>query len=157
MIHPQMDMSTFTIVGRIISHGYLVAGILPVRIALPTLICMLLGPGADTLIPDEPLINTFLDFISSYERGILKEALEYNDAAFPVKLQEELTNILGVFGCRQLPSPSSLPYLVKQVARYQFLIRPAASIAMINSGVPPSHREFWRKKHLKNFAVYTNV
>ena len=36
MIHPQTDMSVFAILGRIFSHGYFVAGILPTRIAFPT-------------------------------------------------------------------------------------------------------------------------
>jgi len=144
MIHPQMDMSVFTIIGCILSHGYLVSGVLPVCIALPTLICMLLGPG--TSVSDKILLNTFLDFISTCERSTLNSALAYTDKTFPRQLQEELTTLLGAFGCRQLPTPSSLPNLIKQVARYQFLIKPAASIAMINCGVPTSHQEFWSKK-----------
>ena len=64
MIHPQMDiMSVFPIIGRILSHGYLVAGILPTRIALPTLMCILLGPA--TIVATDTLLDTFLDFISA--------------------------------------------------------------------------------------------
>lgn len=44
MVHPGLDMSIFPILGRIISHGYLACGVLPVCIALPTLITMVLGP-----------------------------------------------------------------------------------------------------------------
>ena len=47
LLHPQTD----TVFGRILSHGYLVTGFLPIRIALPTLICMLLVPGR--LIPSD--------------------------------------------------------------------------------------------------------
>ena len=92
------------------------------------------------------LMNTFLDFISTCERNILKSALACTDKAFPEELQEELTTLLAAFECRQLPTPSSLPNLIKQVARYQFLIKPAASIALINCGVPTSHQGFWSKK-----------
>ena len=144
MIHPQMDMNTFTVIGRILSHGYMVSGTLPIRIALPTLICMLLGPAAASSISDKVLLNTFLDFISTYERSTLKLALACDGVSFPVSVQEELTTVLGGFGCRQLPTPSNLPKLVIQVARYIFLTKPAASIAMIHCGV--SHREFWCKK-----------
>ena len=42
MFHPEMDLTLFNVVGRILSHGYLVSGVLPVRIALPTLICICL-------------------------------------------------------------------------------------------------------------------
>ena len=44
MIHPQTDVSLFPATGLILSHGYLVAGVLPLRIALPTLASLLLGP-----------------------------------------------------------------------------------------------------------------
>ena len=37
MIHPGLDMSAFSIVGRIISHGYLACDVLPVCIPLPSL------------------------------------------------------------------------------------------------------------------------
>ena len=76
MIHPQMDMSVFPIIGRILSHGYLVAGILPTRIALPTLMCMLLG--AATTVATSTLLDTFLDFISASERQTFKMALSFN-------------------------------------------------------------------------------
>ena len=45
LLHPQSDMSLFPILGKIISHGYLSSGYLPVRIALPSLIGFLLGPN----------------------------------------------------------------------------------------------------------------
>lgn len=144
MFHPEMDMSLFTIVGRILSHGYLVAGILPIRVALPTLICMLLGPAVS--VSDKILLNTLLDFISTCERATIKAALACVNQTFPVQLQEELIMILATFGCRQLPTPSSLPKLIIQVARYEFLIKPAASIAIINAGIPSTHQSFWNKK-----------
>ena len=50
MIHPQITISTFAIVGRIISHGYLVVGMLPDHISLPVLISAILGPSVK--IPD---------------------------------------------------------------------------------------------------------
>jgi len=61
MVHPQMDLGIFPIIGHILSHGYLTAGILPVRITLPTLICMLLGPTAS--VSKEVLLDTFLDYV----------------------------------------------------------------------------------------------
>ncbi len=70
MVHPQTDMSVLPILGRILSHGYLVSDFLPVRIALPTLTAMLLGPIARMV-----LLESFLDFISNVERTIFKRAL----------------------------------------------------------------------------------
>ena len=44
MVNPHIELSVYPIFGRIISHAYLVAGYLPVRITLPNLINILLGP-----------------------------------------------------------------------------------------------------------------
>ena len=68
MVHPHLDMTIFPILGRILSHGYLVAGHLPVRISLPALINMLLGPKQVTQI----LLESFLDYISGTERRVFK-------------------------------------------------------------------------------------
>jgi hypothetical protein len=65
VIHPQVDMRVLPIIGRILSHGYLTSGFLPVRIALPTLACILLGPTVG--ISDGVLLDTFLDWLSDYE------------------------------------------------------------------------------------------
>lgn len=67
-------MTVYPILGRILSHGYLVAGHLPVRIALPTLIGMLLGPKK---IAYKILVEAFLDYISAAERAVFKEALAH--------------------------------------------------------------------------------
>jgi len=53
-------------VGSILPHEYLVAGILPVRITLSTLLCILLGPT--TLLPQDILMNAILDFVTNDEK-----------------------------------------------------------------------------------------
>ena len=145
MIHPQIDTSLFPIVGRILSHAYLVCGILPIRIALPSLTCMLLGPT--TTITGTVLLETFLDYISASERTIFKDALTHQGKDnFPSAMQGDLMNTLSLFGCRNLPTPSSIVELIEQVARYEFVTKPAAGIAMIHSGIPLNHKDFWKKK-----------
>lgn len=65
MLHPQMDMSALPVIGKMISHGYLSSGFLPVRIALPTLACMLLD---DTVKVDDGVhVETFLETVSTVE------------------------------------------------------------------------------------------
>lgn len=109
MIHPQLDFSVHPILGRILSHGLLIVGILPIRVALPSLISMLLGPYA--LIPTHIIINSFIDYISASERRTLKDALTFDkEGSFPPSVQDNL-NVLSRFGCRQLPKPSNLMQL----------------------------------------------
>ena len=43
LVHAHTDLKLLQVMGRILSHGYLVSGFLPVRISLPCLILMLLG------------------------------------------------------------------------------------------------------------------
>ncbi len=128
-----------------LSHGYLVTGILPIRIALPTLAAMLLGPSVS--LPPNTLLDSFLDYITPFERDTLKRALLQSKCeVFPSELHDELTSTLAQFGCRVLPTPSNLMSAIQQVARYEFLTKPAAVIALINSGIPINHRAFWSAK-----------
>lgn len=156
MFHPEMEMGLFSTIGRVLSHSFLVSGILPVRIALPTLVCMLLGPGST--VSDRMLLNTFLDYISTWERSTFKKALTCSSTSFSPDLLEELTATLGGFACRQLPTPSSLPNIIMQVARYQFMIKPAATIGMIHSGIPKCHQEFWNNMSSQQLCtIYENL
>ena len=142
MIHPGLDMSTFPIIGRITSHGYLACGFLPVSIALPSLISMLLGPTVT--IPAEMIIQSFTDFVSDVERLTLNAALS-SSTPFTPAVAKDLVNILSRFGCRIVPTFSTLSKLIEQVARYEFCSKPAAAIALVNSGIPLNQEPFWEK------------
>ena len=145
MVHPQIDLSVYSILGRILSHGYLATGILPDRVALPILIQSLLGPGV--AISQERLMEAFIDYISVTERNTLKTALNGGyDIAFPVPVLNEVMNTLSRFGCRQISKPSNLVTLIEQVAKYEFCIKPAAAIALLRSGIPLNHTTFWANR-----------
>ena len=142
MIHPQVEFSHLPIVGRIISHGYLVAGILPVRIAFPTLVAIILGPAV--AVSRGILLDTFLEYISSVERKTFKHALACSSSGvFSPELRGDLMSTLSRFGCRILPAPSNLLNVIEQAAKFEFVSKPAAGIAMMNSGIPLHHKPFW--------------
>ena len=144
MVHPQINMSYYSILGRIISHGYLATGVLPDRIALPTLIALLNGPDA---IPQEIMIDALMDYISATERRSLKQALQASHSShFPHTILDEITTILSRFGCRQISKPSTLMTDITNIAVYEFCTKPAAAIALLHSGLPFRHKEFWSKK-----------
>ena len=65
LVHAHTDMKLLHLIGRVLSHGYLVSGFLPVCISLPCLIFMLLG-NMDAEISDEVLLEAFLDYVSIY-------------------------------------------------------------------------------------------
>ena len=111
MVHRQIDLSVYSILGRILSHGYLATGILPDRVALLTLIQSLLGAGVN--IPQDILMEVFIDYIIVTERNTLKTTL--NDLAFPVPLLNKVMHTISRFGCRQIPKPSNVVTLIEQV------------------------------------------
>ena len=151
MLHPQMDLMEFVTVGRVMSHGYLATGILPDRIVLPVLIVALLGPG--TVIPDYIFIETFMDFLSITERLTLRKAMDSTDNNFQPELLNQLVCILSRFGCRQLPTPLCLLKMIVQAAKYEFVIKPAAVLSLLHSGVPSIHQPFWKNKSVQD--MYT--
>lgn len=143
MVQPGIDIAIFSTLGRIISHGYLACGFLPARIALPSLISMLLGPSVT--IPSSILIESFSEYVSEVERHKLKTALT-SSLAFGSSMVEDLVAILSRFGCRQIPNHLNLPKLIEDVARYEFCVKPAAALALIHAGIPGNHGLFWQKK-----------
>ena len=64
-------MKKFPTLGTVMSHGYLACGILPVRLAFPVLAMSLLGPSVE--IPDEILMESFVDYMVFYEANILRD------------------------------------------------------------------------------------
>ncbi len=50
VLHPESDTESFRKLGLVLSHGYLVSGYLPTRIAFPAVVSILLGPHVQ--VPD---------------------------------------------------------------------------------------------------------
>ena len=118
MIFPQMDTSLLSRMGRILSHGYLVSGFIPVRIALPCLLVVFCGPSVE--IPQSVLQEAFLDFVSGAERLLFKDAL--SSSVFLPETKEKLLNTLSRFGCRQVPTPANLHICFQQVAQFESVV-----------------------------------
>ena len=107
LVHAQMDMGVFPILGKIISYGYLASGYLPVRISLPSLIAMLLGPSV-TIPSRSFLLDALMDYISDNEREKLKIALHYKgtSSSFPTpEMKSDEISLMSRFGCREMPTP----------------------------------------------------
>lgn len=89
--------------GTIVSHAYLVAGILPVKIAFPSL-CGMLLQNANS-IPDEVLIQSFVDSLNCHEASIVRKAAsvvrEGTMASFPGDVQSGLLNVYSRLDVRQ--------------------------------------------------------
>ena len=157
-IHPSTDMTKFTVLGRIISHGYLSCGFLPIRINCPSLISMLLGTA--TKIPKSFIMDALMEYLSENERGKLKSALLFNSkcSSFSVDVQSAVISILSRFDCREVPTPLNLADLIVKVASYEFCCKPMGALAMIHSGIPEEHKPFWRELGIDGInSLYTSL
>ncbi len=142
VLHAQTDLSVFPILGRLLSHGYLLEGFIPLRICLPSLAAMLFGPAIE--IPDEILVHSFADSLSSVEASLVKGSIAVQTETFGHDVQDKLTCLLSRFGARELPTPQKLKRQSLQVARYEFLTKPMTALTMIHSGIPVQEAPFWK-------------
>ena len=135
-------MQAFPILGAVISHAYLTAGVFPDRMASPCLATALLGSSIK--IPDSVMRECFFSSLSTYETSVLQNATSCAVTKFSAETESELTSILANHGVRGIPKPNNLSQLLSQSSRYTFLIKPAAALHMITSGIPESHLPFWK-------------
>lgn len=143
LLHAQVDMTTFPLLGKILSHGYFVAGYLPLRIAFPTLAGMLLGQSAE--VSDDMLITAFANSISPVDASVIKDALKVKGTSFRPDTSAKLLNVMSRYESRVLPSPSNLKQQILQVSRFQFIVKPMPAVVMINSGIAREEVPFWKK------------
>ena len=155
-VHASIDMPTYSVLGEIISHAYLVAGVFPDRVAFPSLVAALLGP--ERIVPDPILQEIFISSLSTHEASIIMNALSVRGLTFKNTMKTELVTILGCHGCRGIPQPSTLMQHLIQAARYTFLIQPAAALHIMNGGIPSNHRPFWKRMTVDNFySIYSSL
>ena len=138
-LHPQINFAVLPLLGKILSHGYLASGFLPLKITFPTLAALLI-PNSE--INDQILIDALLSNVSIVVAKILNKALKIS-AEFSDDQQIQLSSILYRFGSRQVPLRCNLQKQIVQAARHEFLTKPLAAIQAISSGIPKCHRTFW--------------
>ena len=142
-MHPTSELTSFSAIGKILSHGYMVTGFLPVRIAYPSLASILIG--SSVIIPDPLLLRTFESSISCHEASIVRDALSVKGDRFSSTLLSRLISLLGRYGCREVPTPEKLRQIIVKITHYEYQIKPLAGIAAIRSGIPMEHLTFWNR------------
>ena len=92
-VHASIKMPTYSVIGGIISHAYLVAGVFPDKVAFPCLVAALLGP--ECTVPDRILQETFISSLSIHEALIVMNALSLRGLTFTNSVKTELMSILS--------------------------------------------------------------
>ena len=138
-VHPPADMSHYRVLGSILAHGFMSCGLLPNRLAFPVVACTLLGCD---VIPDAILIDSFVDYVSSYESSVFREALQVSkgsEATFTLVLGESVLNILSTMGCCEMITPGNIQQLILQVAWYELVRKPLGALLSLYRGVPTEY------------------
>ena len=149
--HACINMQSFPVLGAVISHAYLAVGVFPDRIAFPCLAAALLGPT--TMISDSVMQECFISSLSAHESAMLQNAASCVDNRYVPDVESELTSIFANHGVRGIVKPQNLRRLLLQASKYTFLIKPAAALHMIASGIPKSHIPFWKSMTADNLYL----
>ena len=138
-MHPTSDLTSFpiTCMGKILSHGYLATGFLPVRITFPTLDSILKRPSIT--IPDRLLLETFESSISCHEASLIRDALLVKGDKYSSTLSSSLIALFSRYGCREVLTPVKLTQIITKITHYKYQIKPLAEISAIRAGKWASH------------------
>ena len=138
-LHANTDMSALPQLGRALSHGYLVCGYFPVRVAFPCLAAVVLNLYIE--ISQKILVQNFAESLSRSEAATVKGALA--SATFSKELQDKLICILSRYGSMVCPTPNGLKMQICNVAKYYYTAKPMAAISSIGCGIPSNEKQFW--------------
>ena len=113
VMHVTINMAAIPLLGQVFSHGFLVSGYLPVRVAFPSMARILLGPMVE--IPSQILVETFTESLCSFEATTIKKALD------STTFSNDLKTSHGNFeSCWVQGLSSSLRARLSDVAKYKF-------------------------------------
>ena len=157
-VHPGAQFSCYSTLGAIVVHGYLISGVLPVKIPLPVLCKCLVHPGA--VIPVDTLMKSFADILNPYEAGILHSCLNFQlqhptATEYPSDLHWRILGIMSNYGCRTIPKPANLKTLIFEVATTEYCVKPMAAIYNIYNGIPEHLKAVFSSMQIEDFlSVY---
>ncbi len=103
--NPFNESSTMLTLGTIISHVYLLTGMLPVKVAFHCLASILLPSVSG--IPEEVIVQCYVDSLSNLDAATLKEALEAvhrGDPSFASDLKSNLISLVSLYNVREIPT-----------------------------------------------------
>ena len=132
-VHPNIELFTMSIFGTVMSHAYMLSGVLPIRIAFPCLAQCL-----NIKIPDSIMVASLIDSFSVHDAAVIKVAFEEMVSGSADFTSHSKSALMSRFGAREIPTPHNLKTLLLQIALCQFFLKPAAAIAS-------QHLPFWEK------------
>ena len=129
--HPDLNPDKLLVLGRVLTHQFLVTGTFPLQLSRAALQNSITGK-----VTDEDLLHSFLLTLPIYEREELEKALA--NKQFDAKKVE---NFLCVFKMTQGITSTNIKAVLKDMATYNIITQPFGSMLSIRQGMG----EFWKK------------
>jgi hypothetical protein len=125
---PGIDEDVYTILGRLLWHGYVLTGVFPISVNKVFVALMLSGKDS---ISDEDFLEGFLEYASSYERLKLSKILEQET------LSEESKNfwidIMSDYAVSKLPTTENRNVFIS-VRKTELLSKPRMAVDALKEG-----------------------
>lgn len=113
-IRHDFNRETWQAIGRILLSGFQTCQFLPIKLALPLMEDFFHGSVCSDIM------DSFLNFVSSQDKAILKAALE----DFSKVDCDELMDVLEAYECRKAVSADTLPQILEEIAHKELIQKP---------------------------------
>lgn len=129
--------------GRILSHGYVLTGYLPLFFAKAFFLSLLPTVGSE--VDHNIIMESFMDYIDNCESEALSQCLNSQSGQVPECFDGVVVPMLSRFNCRQVPTLEDLRSTLLKVASYTFISQPYFAIRELKQGMLSAHPSLWKK------------
>lgn len=136
------DSTSYFQLGRILSHGYILTGYLPLFCAKAFFISLL--PTVQT-VESEIIMESFLDYIDEPEAEAVKKCLQSASGDPVPEFEAIVIPMLARFNYHQIPLISNLNDALLKVASYTLICQPYFAMLEMQRGMVSAHSELWKK------------
>jgi len=132
-ISPSIEESIYISLGRILSHGYVMAGVFPTLINKVFFSIILCGKDS---VSDEDFLEGFLEYVSSYDSIKLKKILEECSGDKLSRVSTDfLIALLSEFGVTKMLNVNNLKSIIISVAKTELFSKTIMAANAIKEGL----------------------
>lgn len=142
-VDPDLPVDKFVAMGKILLHGFLLVGFLPLQMAQVCMMKILLGSQAE--VPQGLIETTFQRFLSDSDVAFLNKASSsLKDVIDNERQSRRLMSFLSRYGSRVVPKTNSdLESLIADIGRCVLVERPTHALICIGQGLASAFKPLW--------------
>ena len=126
------NRTVFKLLGTIMSHTFVLTGVFPVQICLPSVAFAITGNDE---VPESILLEQFMMFLPAPDRDLITVCLNRNDhEPYSDEVSKRLLEFYSLNGLNHLPSKSKLYGDILGLARHIMIYQPMCALSSMSSG-----------------------